>query len=89
VKKILVASNADDQHLYFRLTKDHRIQPITGPRKSMDKSAPWKQMIKHILTKKNTQDDKERSTTGEPMQGGVAKTFELERCWMCGDTYNL
>lgn len=42
VKKIFMDSKADDQHLYFRLTKDHRIQPITEPRKSMVKSAPRK-----------------------------------------------
>jgi hypothetical protein len=42
MKKIFMASKADDQHRYFRLTKDHRIQPITEPWKSMDKSAPRK-----------------------------------------------
>lgn len=40
VKNIFMASEADDQRRYFRLTKDHRIQPITEPRKSMVKSAP-------------------------------------------------
>jgi len=42
VKNIFMASEADDQRRYFRLTKDHRIQPITEPRKSMVKSAPRK-----------------------------------------------
>ena len=45
-------------------------------------------MIKHMLTKKNQPDDKERLTTVEPMQGLVAKTFELERCWMRKDAHN-
>jgi hypothetical protein len=88
VKKSFMASKADDQHRCFRLTQDHRIQLITGPRKGMATSASRKKMIQHMLTKRNKQDDKERSTTVEPMQGLVAKTFELERCWMRGDAHN-
>src|SRR5882724_2468722 len=88
VKKSFMDSKADDQHRYFRLTKDHRIQLITVLRKGMDTSASRKKMIKQMLTKKNIKDDKERSTTGEPMQGLVAKTFERERCWMRGDAHN-
>jgi len=45
-------------------------------------------MIKHMLTKKNKKDDKERSTTVEPMQGRVAKTFALERCWRRRNAHN-
>jgi hypothetical protein len=88
VKKSFMDSKADDQHLCFRLTKDHRIHLITGPRKGMAKSASRKQMIKHMVTKKNQQDDKERLTTVEPMQGRVAKTFELEQHWMRGVAHN-
>lgn len=88
VKKIFMDSKADDQHLYFRLKKDHRIQLITVPRKGVDTSASRNKMIKHMLTKKNKQDDKERSTTVEPMQGLVVNTFELERCWMPGEAPN-
>jgi hypothetical protein len=78
VKKIFMDSKVDDQHRYFRLTKDHRVQLITGPRKGMVKPASRKKMVKHMLTKKNQPDDKERLTTGEPMQGRVAKTFALK-----------
>jgi hypothetical protein len=81
-------SKADDQHLCFRLTRDHRVHLITGPRKGMAKSASRKQMIKHMVTKKNQQDDKERLTTVEPIQGRVAKTFELEQYWMRGVAHN-
>jgi hypothetical protein len=38
-------------------------------------------MIKYMLTKKEKPDDKARLTTVAPMQGRVAKTFALERCW--------
>jgi hypothetical protein len=88
VKKSFMDSKADDQHLYFRLTKDHRIQLVTVPRKGMDNSASRKKMIKQMLTKKNKQDDKARSITVAPMQGLVADIFELERCWMRGDANN-
>jgi hypothetical protein len=54
----------------------------------MAKSASQKQMIKHMVTKKNQQDDKERLTTVEPIQGRVAKTFELEQYWMRGVAHN-
>jgi hypothetical protein len=88
VKKSCMDSKADDEHRYFRLTKGHRIQLVTVPRKSMDTSASRKTMIEQMLTKKNQQDDKERVTTGEPMQGLAADTFALERCWMRGDAHN-
>ena len=88
VKKIFRDSTADDQHLYFRLKKDHRIQRVTMSRKGMDKSPSRQKMIKQMLTKKNKQDYKERSTTVEPMQGLVADIFELERCWMRGEANN-
>ena len=88
VKNIFMASKADDQPRYFRLTTDHRVQLITGLRKGMDTSASRKQMIKPMLTMQNTPDDHEQLTTGEPMQGRVAKTFERERCWMRRDAHN-
>jgi hypothetical protein len=88
VKKIFMDSKADDQHLYFRLKQDHRIQLDTVPRKGMNKSASRKKMIEHMLTKQNKHDDKARSITVEPMQGLVAEIFELERCWMRGEANN-
>jgi hypothetical protein len=54
----------------------------------MDKSPARKKMIKQMLTKKNRQDYKQRSTTVEPMQGLVKDIFELERCWMRGNDNN-
>jgi hypothetical protein len=88
VQKIFMDSKADDQHLYFRLKQDHRIQLVTVPRKSMDKSASRKKMVKQILPKKNTPDYKARSITVESMLGLVAAIFELERCWMRGKANN-
>ena len=88
VTKVCMDSKADDQHLYWNLKKNHRIQLVTVPRKGMDKSVSRKNMIKHMLTKKNLNDYKERSTTVEPMQGLVVDIFELDRCWMRRDINN-
>jgi hypothetical protein len=84
-KKSFMDSKADDQALDFGLKKNSRMQLVTVPRKGMDTSASRQRMIKHMLTKQHTQDDQERSTTVEPMQGLVADIFALERCWMRGE----
>lgn len=47
-KKIFMDSQADDQHLYFRLKKDHRLQLVTVPRTGMDTSASRKKMRNHM-----------------------------------------
>jgi hypothetical protein len=57
-------------------------------RTGMDKSESRKKMIKEMLTKRNMKAYKERSTTGEPMQGLMADVFELDRCWMRGNVNN-
>jgi hypothetical protein len=88
VKKVFMDSKADDQKLYSRLKKDSKIQLITSPRKGMDKSESRKQYISDMLTNQNKKDYKKRSTTVEPMQGLVNNIFELERCWMRGDSNN-
>jgi hypothetical protein len=88
IKKVFMDSKADDQEIYFDLKDNHEIQLVTAPRKGMDKSPSRKKMIKQMLTRKNKQDYKERSTTVEPMQGLVADIFELSRCWMRGDVNN-
>jgi len=88
VNKVFMDSKADDQELYFRLKKDHRIQLVTKPRKGMDKSESRQKMIQQMLTKANEKDYKKRSTTVEPMQGLVKEIFDLETCWMRGDANN-
>ncbi len=88
VKKIFMDSKADDKNLYWSLKDNHKIQLVTSPRKGMNKSPERKLMIKDMLTKRNKQDYKKRSTTVEPMQGLIDNIFELERCWMRGDCNN-
>jgi hypothetical protein len=88
VKIVFMDSKADDQKIYFNLKQNHRIQLVTAPRKGMDKSESRKRMIKEMFTKQNLKDYRKRSTTVEPMQGLVNNIFELERCWMRGDSNN-
>lgn len=88
VKKIFMDSKADDKDLYWLLKNNHKIQLVTAPRKGMNKSPERKLMIKDMLTKQNKRDYKKRSTTVEPMQGLIDNIFELERCWMRGDSNN-
>ena len=88
IKKVYMDSKAHDQALSSGLKKHYRIQLVTVPRTGMDKSASRNNMIKHMLTKKNKQDYKDRSTTVEPMQGLVANIFALERCGMRGEVSN-
>lgn len=88
IKKIFMDSKADDAPMYFRLKQEHHIQLVTAPRKGMDKSPVRKKMIKSMLTKRNRKDYVKRSTTVEPMQGLMDDMFELERCWMRGDSNN-
>lgn len=54
----------------------------------MDESPARKKMIKEMLTNQNRKDYRERSIAVEPMQGLVAEIFELDRCWMQGNTSN-
>ena len=41
-----------------------------------------------MLTKRNRQEYRKRSTTVEPMQGLVDDIFELDRCWIRGEKNN-
>lgn len=88
LKKVFMDSKADSQKLYFRLKKKFGIQLVTVPRKGMDKSLLRKKMIKEMLTKRNIKDYQKRNTTVEPIQALMQDIFELERCWMRGDTNN-
>lgn len=88
VKKIFMDSKADDKDLYWSLKDNHKIQLVTSPRKGMNKSPERKMMIKDMLTKRNKRDYQKRSTTVEPMQGLIDNIFELEKCWMRGDSNN-
>ena len=88
ISTVCMDSKADDQELFYRLKKEHKIKLITVPRKGMDKSESRKKYIKEMLTKKNKEQYKKRSITVEPMQAIMKDIFELDTCWMRGDESN-
>ena len=77
-----------ETRVYWNLKDNHQIQLVTAPRKGMDKSPERQRMIKDMLTRRNRKDYRHRSTTVEPMQGLMDQMFELERCWMRGNSSN-
>ncbi|MDD3486963.1 MAG: hypothetical protein PHF35_01120 [Candidatus Moranbacteria bacterium] len=88
IRKVFMDSKADDQGMYFNMKKNYRIQLVTKPRKNMNKSESRKRMIGEILTIRNINDYKECSVTIEPMQGLTKNIFELDNCWMRGNSSN-
>lgn len=80
-------SKADDQGLYFDLKKSG-CQLLTNPRKGFDKTPGRKQMIQELKKPRNRREYKKRSITVEPMQGLMNDVFDLERCWMRGNSNN-
>ena len=75
-----------DQALFFELQRQRNILLLTTTRKGKDKSPKRKRMIKVLQQQKNKRLYKQRSYTVEPMPGLVKDIFELERCWMHGNT---
>jgi hypothetical protein len=88
VKKVCMDSKADDQQLYQKLKRDHRMQLLTTPRRGMDKTPARQQMIQQMQSKHNRKIYRQRLTTVEPMQGLVKELFDLETCWRRGAANN-
>jgi hypothetical protein len=88
VKTVCMDSKADDEKLYSKLKREHRMQLLTRPRKGMDKSPARRKMIQEMQTPGRRKIYKQRAVTVEPMQGLVKELFDLESCWMRGDEAN-
>lgn len=88
VKTVCMDSKADDEKLYSKLKREHRMQLLTTPRQGMDKSPARQKMIREMRTPRKRKIYKQRSVTVEPMQGLVKELFDLETCWMRGDESN-
>lgn len=88
IKRVFMDSKADDQHLYHRLKDEYGIKLVTSPRKGMDKTESRRAYIKEMLSKRDVQEYRKRSTTVEPMQGVVKDIFDLDVCWMRGNASN-
>jgi hypothetical protein len=85
---VLMDSKADDQALFREFQRQRGVLLLTTARKGADKSPARQRMVKVLNQRKNKQLYKQRSYTVEPMQGLLKDIFELERCWMRGNTNN-
>lgn len=88
LKTVLMDSKADDQALHWTLRDDYQIELISPPRPGMNKSWGRRYLIEKMWTPANQELYKQRAITVEPMQGLVKGLFDLEHCWMRGDTNN-
>ncbi len=88
VSHICMDSKADDQDLYREFFKQRGMQLITYPNAKHNKTPERREMIRALKNRKLRRIYRERSQTVEPMQGLIKELFELERCWMRGDTSN-
>ena len=50
VKTVCMDSKADDEKLYSKLKREHRMQLLTTPRQGMDKSPARQKMIREMRT---------------------------------------
>jgi hypothetical protein len=81
-------SKADDQALFREFQRQRKILRLTTARKGADKSPARQRMGTVLNQRKNKKVYKQRSSTVEPRQGLLKDIFELERCWMRGNTNN-
>ena len=88
ITTVRMDSKADDQGLFFEFQRQRQMVLLTTPRKGADKSPRRQRMGQVLKARKNQRLYKQRSYTVEPMQGLVKEIFELERCWMRGNTNN-
>ena len=88
ITTVLMDSKADDKDLFFELQRQRGMLWLTTSRKGADKSPARQRMVKVLKRSKNQRLYKQRSYTGEPMQGLLKDIFELDRCWMRGKKNN-
>ena len=88
VDYVAMDSKADDADLFREFNRQRRMNLITYCRKNMDKTEPRRKMILFMDKPKHKKIYRERSYKVEPMQDLVKHIFELDRCWMRGNTNN-
>jgi hypothetical protein len=88
VDYVAMDSKADDTDLFREFKRQRRMNLITYCRQNMDKTEPRRKMILFMDTPKHKKIYRERSYKVEPMQGLVKDIFELDRCWMRGNSNN-
>jgi len=88
VRTVLMDSKADAQAVFREFQRQRGMLLLTTARKGADKSPGRQRMVKVLKQRKNKKIYKQRNYTVEPMQGLLKEIFELERCWMRGNTHN-
>jgi len=73
---VAMDSKADDFDLFREFKRQREIHLITCCRQNMDKSPDRRKIYR------------ERSYKVEPMQGLVKDIFDIDHCWMRGDSSN-
>ena len=88
VDYVAMDSKADDADLFREFKRQRRMNLITYCRQNMDKTEPRRKMILFMDKPKHKKIYRERSYKVEPMRGLVKDIFELDRCWMRGNSNN-
>jgi hypothetical protein len=88
VDYVAMDSKADDADLFREFKRQRRMNLITYCRQNMDKTESRRKMILFMDKPKHKKIYRERSYKVEPMQGLVKDIFEIDRCWMRGNSNN-
>ena len=88
VDYVAMDAKADDQDLFREFKRQRNMTLITCVAKSKAKSENRKHMLRIMQQPKHKQIYKERAYKVEPMQGLLKDIFDLDRCWMRGNTSN-
>ena len=88
VQYVAMDSKADDYNLFREFKRHRKVNLITCCRKSTDKTTEHKKMIRFMEKPKHNKIYRERSDKVEPMQGLIKNIFDLDRCWMFGESNN-
>ena len=85
---MVMDSKADDVDLFDEFARQRQMTLITRCRQKMNKTPRRQRMIKTLNKRCYQKLLKERSYKVEPMQALVKDIFDLDRCWMHGNSNN-
>jgi len=81
-------SKADSYPLFREFRRQRSMTLVTSSRRNQNKNKNRIEMHRLMKTPKLKQIYKERSCRVEPMQGLIKDIFDLDRCWMRGNSSN-
>ena len=86
--QVIMDSKADDADLFQEFQRQRRMMLVTRCRKSLNKTHKRRVMIKTLKKPLYKKLLEERSYKVEPMQALVKEIFDLDHCWMRGNSNN-